>query len=117
MTSTNGNVTNQKFDPMEAMQAWQTTAARMSRAGEQIMRGFMSAAQLQTELATEILHHQLATLQYAASGEKPEAVWKAQIEHSVEEMAHLLIAMQKMSTEIQSGLLTATRTLLEPPTL
>jgi hypothetical protein len=69
MTSTNGNVTDHNFDPMEAMQAWQTAAARMSRASEQIMRGFMSAAQLQTDLATEILHHQLATLQYAASGE------------------------------------------------
>jgi hypothetical protein len=116
MTSSNGNVTEKIFDPMEAMQAWQTTAARMSRASEHIMRGFMSAAQLQTELATEIIHHQLATLQYAASGEKPDVVWKAQIEHSIEEMTHLLTVMQKMSTEIQSGLLTATRTLLEPET-
>jgi hypothetical protein len=31
-------------------------------------------------------------------------------------MTHLLTAMQKMSTEIQSGLLTATQTLLKPET-
>jgi hypothetical protein len=105
-----------KFDPMEAMQLWQTSTARLSRAGETVIRGIMSAAQMQMDLGQELLQHQISALQLAAGGEKPEALWRAQIEHSVEDTQHLLETLQKISGEIRLSFAEAARVLLESET-
>jgi len=105
-----------KFDPMEAMQLWQTSTARLSRAGETVIRGMMSAVQMQMELGQELLQHQISALQLAAGGEKPEALWKAQIDHGVEDAQHLLETFQKISEEIRLSFADATRVLLENET-
>jgi hypothetical protein len=101
------------FDPMEAMQLWQTSTARLSRAGETVMRGMMSAVQMQMNLGQELLQHQLSAFQLAAGGEKPEALWKAQIDHSVEDAQHLVETFQKISEEIRISLADAARVLME----
>ncbi len=105
-----------KFDPMEAMQLWQTSTARLSRASETVIRGMMSAAQMQMELGQELLQHQISALQLAAGGEKPEALWKAQMDHNVEDAHHLLETFQKISEEMRVSFADATRVLLENET-
>jgi len=105
-----------KFDPMEAMQLWQTSTARLSRAGETVIRGMMSAAQMQMELGQELLQHQISAFQLAAGGEKPEALWKAQMDHNVEDAQHLLETFQKISEEIRLSFADATRVLLDNET-
>jgi hypothetical protein len=104
------------FDPMEAMQLWQTSTARLSRAGETVIRGMMSAAQMQMELGQELLQHQISAFQLAAGGEKPEALWKAQMDQSVGDAQHLLETFQKISEEIRLSFADATRVLLENET-
>jgi hypothetical protein len=105
-----------KFDPMEAMQLWQTSTARLSRAGETVIRGMMSAVQMQMDLGQEVLQHQLSAFQLAAGGEKPEALWKAQMDHSAVDAKHLLETFHKISEEIRLSFADATRVLLETET-
>jgi len=102
-----------KFDPMEALQLWQTSTARLSRAGETVIRGMMSAVQMQLDLGQEVLQHQISALQLAAGGEKPEVLWKSQFDHSVEDAQHLVETFQKISEEIRLSLADAARVLLE----
>jgi hypothetical protein len=68
---------------------------------------------MQVDFGQEVLQHQISALQLAAGGEKPEALWKAQMDHSVEDARHLVETFQKVSEEIRLSLADATRVLLE----
>jgi hypothetical protein len=119
MSATNGNATNHfaaaavKFDPLAALQFWQKSASRFSRANEVLVRGFTAAARLQVELGQELIQSQLSAFTQITPGEKPESILKTQIAHQTEDAHHLFEAIRKISDEIRLSFTEASRTLLE----
>jgi hypothetical protein len=118
-THHNGDATNHftaaalKFDPTAAMQFWQKSAARFSRANEVLLRGFTAAAQMQVELSQELLQRQMSAFKQVTPGEKPDMILKTQMAHQTEETEHLFEAIRKISDKIRHSFTEATRTLLE----
>jgi hypothetical protein len=102
-----------KFDPTAAMEFWQKSASRFSRANEVLVRGFTAAAQMQVELSQELLQRQMSAFKHITPGEKPDVILKTQIAQQTEETEHLFEAIRKISDEIRHSFTEATRTLME----
>jgi len=101
-----------KFDPTAAMQFWQNSASRFSRANEVLVRGFTAAAQMQVELSQELIQRQMSAFKHITPGE-PEAMLKTQIAQQTEETEHLFEVIRKISDEIRHSFAEAARTMME----
>jgi hypothetical protein len=107
------NIVAPKFDPLAAMHLWQQSAARFSRANEQLMRGLTAAAQMQVELGQKLMHRQFSSVKNLSTGANPVSVLNGQIAKSSEETENLVISLRKISDEIRLGFTQATRILFE----
>jgi TRAP-type mannitol/chloroaromatic compound transport system permease large subunit len=107
------NIAAVKFDPLAAMQVWQRSTARFSRANVELMHGLTAATKMQVELGQELMQRQFSALKQFSLGAKPATILNGQIAKTSEEADHLVTTVRKISDEIRLSFTQATRMLFE----
>jgi hypothetical protein len=95
------------------MEMWQGSAARMMRANERVMHGFMTAAKMEIELGKELMARRMEAFKTVAESGKPEQMLQTQYQRSVQEMEHIMETMRAVSSEMREGFSEAAKLLFE----
>jgi uncharacterized protein YukE len=95
------------------MEMWQGSAARMMRANERVMHGFITAAKLEIELGKDLMARRMEVFKTVTESGKAEHVLQSQYQRSVQEMEHIMETMRAVSTEMRDGFSEAAKLLFE----
>jgi len=98
-----------KHETQTAIGIWQHNAARMMRANERIIHGFMAAAKLQIDVGQEVLRHRMDRLQTT----KPDTAPHTIIEAQTQDFQRIIGTMREVSEELRVTFSDAAKLLFE----